>query len=193
MQEAAFLEIAKYLKENDEEQITLTDLTNMMGKICSDATSVEGYSNICMKKRLIEHFKDEISITNIDFYGRSNIATDDIEQQKYCIIEATARIIKNDIKCLPPDNSYPSLEELRSIPKYIEYLPSSLHLLLENVFLSKNSGKHLAFIGQSIMQQACPRALIMPLQVGVAIQMHHHFSSRYLRFSKFNGFFIIVH
>ena len=30
------------------------------------------------------------------------------------------------------------------------------------------------------MQQARPRTLIMPLQVGVAIQMHYHFSSRYL-------------
>ena len=151
-----------------------------------------------MKKRLIEHFKDEISITNIngqanivtfvtsvknivnDFYKRSNIATDDIEQQKYRIIEAAARIIKNDIKCLPPGNSCQSLEELQSIPKCIEYLPSPLRLLLENVFVSKNSGKQIAFIGQSIMQQARPRALIMPHQVIVAIPMHHHFSSRYL-------------
>ena len=126
-----------------------------MGKICSDATSVEDYSNIWMKKRVIEHFKDEISITNIngqvnivmfvttaknivnDFYRSSNIATDDIEQQKYSIIEAAARIIKNDIKRLPPDNSYPSLEELRSIPKCIEYCT-----LLDSLSCSKHAQEH---------------------------------------------------
>ena len=70
-QEAAFLEIAKYLNENNEGQITLTDLANMMGKMCSDATSVEGYSNIWMKKRLIEHFKDEINIIN--FNGKQTL------------------------------------------------------------------------------------------------------------------------
>ena len=38
--EAAFVKIAEYLKENDEEQITLTDLTCMMGEILTGTKTI---------------------------------------------------------------------------------------------------------------------------------------------------------
>ena len=37
-----------------------------------------------------------------------------------------------------------------------------------------------ASIGQAIIQATRPRVLIAPLQVGLAIQMHHHFGSKFL-------------
>lgn len=35
-------------------------------------------------------------------------------------------------------------------------------------------------IGQAIMQACRPRALIAPLQLGLGMQMHHHFGSKFL-------------
>ena len=37
-----------------------------------------------------------------------------------------------------------------------------------------------ASIGQALMQAARPRVLIAPLQIGLAVQLHHHFASRFL-------------
>ena len=41
-------------------------------------------------------------------------------------------------------------------------------------------GLKLASIGRVMMQAARPRVLLAPLQVGVAVQLHHHFASRFL-------------
>ena len=38
----------------------------------------------------------------------------------------------------------------------------------------------IASIGQAIMQAARPRVLLVPLQFGLGVQMHHHFGSRFL-------------
>ena len=35
-------------------------------------------------------------------------------------------------------------------------------------------------IGQAIMQVSRPRALLAPLQIGLGVQLHHHFASRFL-------------
>ena len=37
-----------------------------------------------------------------------------------------------------------------------------------------------ASIGQAIMQAARPRVLLAPLQIGLGLQLHHHFASRLL-------------
>ena len=47
-QEDAFIQIIDYLKDNDDEQATLNDLTEMMGKLCPEP-GME-YSNVWMKK-----------------------------------------------------------------------------------------------------------------------------------------------
>ena len=38
----------------------------------------------------------------------------------------------------------------------------------------------LASIGQCIMQAIRPRTILAPLQIGLGVQMHHHFASRFL-------------
>ena len=38
----------------------------------------------------------------------------------------------------------------------------------------------MAAVGQAIMQAARPRAIIAPLQLGLGLQMHHHFASKFL-------------
>lgn len=46
-QSTAFIHIAQYLQENDDEQITVTDLVNKMKECCGDLA----YSQIYMKKK----------------------------------------------------------------------------------------------------------------------------------------------
>ena len=48
------------------------------------------------------------------------------------------------------------------------------------MFLEKNSDTKIASTGQPIIQAARPRVLIAPLQIGVAVQMHHNFGSKFL-------------
>ena len=48
------------------------------------------------------------------------------------------------------------------------------------MFASKNDVKRLSFIGQAIIQQIRPQTIIAPLQIAVAVQMHHSFSLRFL-------------
>ena len=40
--------------------------------------------------------------------------------------------------------------------------------------------RKIASIGQAIIQAARPRVLIAPLQIGLAVQMHHHYGSKFL-------------
>ena len=59
------------------------------------------------------------------------------------------------------------------------FLPLS-SFFLEGILTGKDVGLTLASIGRAMMQAARPRVLLAPLQVGVAVQLHHHFASRFL-------------
>ena len=71
----------------------------------------------------------------------------------------------------------------------LEFLPSSLRVLLEHMFVGKEQSVKVSFIGQTIVR---PRVFLAPLQIGVAVQMHHLFASRFLNDSKCNGLCILL-
>ena len=104
------------------------------------------------------------------------------EEQEQCrIVETAAKIIKNAIKVLDSNNnSYPSPDGLESSRKNVEYLSKSLSMFLNNLFVGREKYVPLASIGQAIIQQVRVKVLIVPLQLGLAIQMHQHFRSRFL-------------
>ena len=55
--------------------------------------------------------------------------------------------------------------------------------MLSKLFKGKKKKKidvKISAIGQSIVQASRPRAVLCPLQIGLAVQMHHHFQSKYL-------------
>ena len=149
-----------------------------------------------MKSRLKEHFGDQILITEIN--GKSNVVTfrstvETIlqesharpkahpEEEKKHIIKAAAKLIKNDIKMVEPSTeNYPPAAEIETEERCLNFVPDSLKLLLEEILVGKDVGLKLASIGQAIMQAARPRVLLAPLQVGLGIQLHHHFASRFL-------------
>ena len=56
----------------------------------------------------------------------------------------------------------------------------SLRLLLESVFVGKNADQKVAVIGQAIVQQMRPKALLCPLPLALGILLHKNFASKFL-------------
>jgi hypothetical protein len=48
------------------------------------------------------------------------------------------------------------------------------------MFVGASTSLQVASIGQAIMQRVRPKAIIAPLKLGLAVQMHHHFASKFL-------------
>ena len=112
-QKNAFLEVAKYLKENIDEQLTVNDLINMMENILIDSPS-SAYSYRHMDRKLREHFGDSIVFTSLprkiqvvtfiqkastvlhEFY-HGNWVTQDPEEEKARLIKTAAELIRDDI------------------------------------------------------------------------------------------------
>ena len=69
---------------------------------------------------------------------------------------------------------------MESYVKNVGYLPKSHRIFLDNLFVGKEKSVPLASIRLAIMQQVRSKALIVPLQLGLGIQMHQHFASRLL-------------
>ncbi|VDH88715.1 protection of telomeres protein 1 [Mytilus galloprovincialis] len=141
-----FLKIVDYLKQHEDEQITIAELVNKM---------------------------------NEEFYHRPTYQNPDDE--KKAIIDAAAKLIKSDIRSLKGDKeNYPLASDVSSLKSNLQYVPESLSYLLETMFAEKDSKMKIASIGQAIVQASRPRVLIAPLQIGLGIQLHHNFASRFL-------------
>ena len=189
----AFLKVAKFLRENDDEQITVLDLVDKMEEYLGDSPSA-AYGRTHMKARLQEHFGDGIIITDIN--GKPNVVTlrstvttilyefharpknADPETEKLNIIRTASRLIKSDIKLIKTSNDiYPLIEA--ETETNANFLRQTLKLFLEGILASKDNVK-VASIRQAIIQAARPRVILTPLQVGLAVQLHHNFASRFL-------------
>ena len=110
-----------------------------------------------------------------------NTQAKDEASQKQAIIETAARFIKSDIKSSVASvtNEYPSSTSL-SIDSALLFLPDTLRTLLNCLFVSKETGRKVAAIGQAIVQAVRPRAVLAPLQIGLALQAHHLYRSEFL-------------
>lgn len=67
-----FLRVAKFFWDNDDIQITVSDLIDLMNDFLADSKST-AYSHTHMKSKLKEHFSDQILITEIN--GKANAVT----------------------------------------------------------------------------------------------------------------------
>ena len=150
-----------------------------------------------LKSRLLDHFGEDIIITNMP--RLKNVVTfrpkvskilydfhklpkcDDPEEEKMNIIRTASQLIKSDIKEMPANkDTYPVPADIESQESCTEFVPKSLKLLLSVMFPGSISARKIASIGQAIVQAVRPTQLIAPLQIGLGVQMHHHFTSKYL-------------
>ncbi|XP_060600668.1 uncharacterized protein LOC132754090 [Ruditapes philippinarum] len=164
-----------------------------MRELCGD----NAYSTVYMKKRVIEHFGGRVTVT--EFNGKHNVitfksnadailhafyrrnGTNDSESEKRMIIKTAAKLIFNDIKSDKYQKEiYPSSSEVMSSDFNMKFLPNSLQLLLIELVSSKKSEKKICSIGQAIIQAAIPKGVIAPLQIGLGVQLHHQFGSKFL-------------
>ncbi|VDH98232.1 Hypothetical predicted protein [Mytilus galloprovincialis] len=186
-----FLKVLDFLEDNDDEQLTIKDLVDRMKALCGD----EAYSQPYMKQKVQEHYGSSILITELNgkpnvvtfrqtastiihnFYKESQLKKSD-EDSKLFLLKTAAALIKSEIRSMPVDkNYYPSNNDILSHEKHI---PESLAVFLNILFSEKDASLKISSIGQAIMQATRPRLVIEPLQLGLAIQMHHMFGSRFL-------------
>ena len=149
------------------------------------------------KSKLQDYFGENVIITELN--GKRNVITlrktarvilyefhqnqslSDSEKEKRNIIKTAANLIKSDIKSIESaKNEYPSVSDIESIEKNLEYLPERLKICLSSMFSEPECLVKLSSIGQAIVQATRPRSLIVPLQIVLAVQMHHTFGSRFL-------------
>ncbi|CAG2196498.1 unnamed protein product [Mytilus edulis] len=138
----------------------------------------------------IEKNQKQISIADIvremeKLCGLDN--TYSVVHMKKKIQNYFAQLIKEDIKLVTSkDIYYPSADELESETSNADYVPRSLRIFLNSLFSEADCVTKISAIGHAIIQATRPRSVIAPLQIGLGIQMHHHFSSRFLIDTLYN-------
>ena len=95
-------------------------------------------------------FREETSRILRDYFNTPN--KDDDEAHKRAIIEAAAKFIKHDIKCITTSkNEYPNVSELNLV-LVLDFISPSLRFMLENILPGKETNRKVASIGQTIVQ-----------------------------------------
>jgi hypothetical protein len=191
----SFLFAADYLQQNEDEQITVTDLAKKMFEHCGDD---ETYGVQHVKNKLKEHFGDKIIISELngkqnvvifrntvrsilqEFFEQSN-SYQSTEEEKLSIIKTAAKILKTEILSSEVSMKalYPSLDEI-SAQDNMKYVPESLQVLLKTIFSGKDVRLKIMSIGQAIVQAAATIMVMLPLQLAFGVQLHHNVSSRFL-------------
>ena len=67
-----------------------------------------------------------------------------------------------------------------TIENHRNYIPETLRQFLEQVIRKKDASLKISAIGQALVQTTRPNTVIAPLQIGLAVQMHRTFGSRFL-------------
>ncbi|KAG7156410.1 hypothetical protein Hamer_G006161 [Homarus americanus] len=194
-QEQAFMNVCSYLYNNDEEQLTISHLREKMKEFLANTDS-EPYENQYLKGQLKEQYGDNVHFAEGEgLYDivtmrektaqilrfHFNIQAKDKESQRQAIIETAARLIKSDIKSNVPSltDQYPSAKSLK-LDSALSFVPDTLQMLLNGLFVGKETSRKVAGIGHAIVQAVRPRAVVAPLQVGLAVQVHHMYRSQFL-------------
>lgn len=199
--EEAFLRVAAFLVENDDEQVTILDLVHKMNEYLQDdgeASEVSAFSVKHMKRKIEEHFQDKILIAErggvpdvVTFSDTASCILNDFFQRekksknaddvKNDLIRTAAKILKADMKKSDCNKqTYPQTSDISSTANNLAFLPDSLQLLLRELFVGKELDSKIAAIGQAIMQAVRPRIILAPLQIGLGVQMNHLYGSRFL-------------
>lgn len=155
----AFQAVLRYMEDNVDTVLTLTELVKVMEDICGD----RAYSKVHLNKKLKDHFGDQISICTLagkeskitwtptsstiihEFYKTNAGITQD--EQKQNIIMTAGKLIKADIADIESNKiNYPSFDTVASVQENTAFIPESLRLFLSSVCQKANEVK-LAAIG----------------------------------------------
>ena len=113
---------------------------------------------------------------------------EDAEKEKLRLVEAAAKIMKNNIRflmILDENEFYHDIASI-SLDDAAALLPESIKVFLPGIITRKDTSTKLASPVQALMQAARPRVLIFPQQLGLGIQMHYNFVLRFLNFTLYH-------
>ncbi|WAR07353.1 LOW QUALITY PROTEIN: hypothetical protein MAR_017311, partial [Mya arenaria] len=187
----SFNNVVSYIEVHEDNILTLSQLTTVMEKSCGE----RAYTKRHLKSKLLDHFGENISISTLEGKEdmvclRKTLSTivhtlykDDCgseeEKKKNNILEA-AKVIKTEIDASKTNKLFsPNASSISSTEENKTYIPDSLILLLSSMFFTSDDVE-LASIGQAIIQACRPKSILAPLQLGLGVQLHHQFGSRYL-------------
>ena len=196
-QEQAFLKMCSYLDANNEGQLIISDPCDNMSEYLDHKVSVS-YAASYLKRKLQDHYNDSNFIAEkeklsdmvtfreqtsfiLRSYYRNEQREDDDETQKKFIIKTAAKLIQSDIKSnvASVTDCYPEADQLE-VASAISFLPEALKMMLQTFFVRKDTKVKVASIGQAIFYAVRPSAVIAPLQIGLAVQVHHLYRSKFL-------------
>jgi hypothetical protein len=124
---------------------------------------------------VLRHEKSTKIIQN--FYSATIKQSD--KDKKNEIMKEVARLIKSDILSIPPNKKeFDLFHDLGTASDILSFIPQSLLNFLENIFTGKDIKRKIGAIGQAIVQAVRPKTIAAPLQLGLAITLHHLFGSR---------------
>ena len=103
---------------------------------------------------------------------------DNIHDEADRIVTTACKIIRAEIRNAVYDmDCYPTEGELRPQEKGLEMLPRALRLLLTGLI---PHSVQTASIGQCILKAAKPHSVILPILLGLGVEMDHNFGSEWL-------------
>ena len=179
----AFQCVLDYLDSADVQQVTVSELVQLMqSNLTSEDTA---YTAKYMKQKLLDNYEDGIVIA--EKMGTADVVTlketassilgPQTPRQKKRIIKTAANLIRSDIKAMEGSkDTYPDI----IAEEQISFLPEALRAFLADVFKGKELFIKVAAIGKAIIQNTRPSTVLAPLQVGLGVQMHKVFGSRFL-------------
>ena len=183
------MKLVDFINSSDECQFTIEDFVHAMG-------DGDIYTGQMLKRKLIEHYKDALWISNVegkvDIYNFTGMSKATLYEKWYSerkksnaderirIVETAAAIIREDIRSrIYSDSEYPASDtdlDDRTL------LPKSLQSLLNGVMISKSASNDWkkAAIGQAIISACRPRSFVSPILLSVGVYAHRNFASREL-------------
>ena len=181
-----FQKIYKWLEEDaDSELYTLKEVHQKVLDL-SEETSCYGIRYL--KRMLLSYYGDHVYFTesngrpdmvcfkSFSWYIFNNFKTSN-NQSPTDIIEASAKIIKSDIRAIDCDKStYPKIEQMADIEYAKQGVPGSLLLFLKLLTLSELKQVR---IGQCISQCSHPRSMIASIPFGIGVDVEKSFATKW--------------
>lgn len=186
----AFMSVIDYLESNDDETVTLDELYDVMQR-CSESDEV--YSKKSLRRLLVEHYGEKVSITSSKQQPLVVTLTSNVKQilqeahkklsQDWSDINELIAIvgdyIRTEIKNIEKHNNvYPEATDMGSVQHNLSILPPSLCFLLSTIIKGKNVDLRRASLGQAMMSATCPKRFLNPLQVGLGVTLDNKYGHR---------------
>jgi len=152
---------------------------------------LESYSAPRMKKNLLEHFGDKIIIAEINgcpniitfIDTASSVLTDFYWKPKRMDTEAeaAASLIKDGKSVVLDKDIYPTSLSMSIVEACAAFIPQSLQLFLKALFVGTTEKEmKVCLLGQALMQATHLPRILLALQLGLGVDMHYSFASRFL-------------